>query len=145
MLKARITTDVVSAATCIADVEDTACGGIVTFSGTVRNHHNGRDVVKLEYECAEKLAQAELLRIVQECAATHRVQRISVAHRYGELMPGEAAVVIAAASPHRAEAFAACRAVIEQIKRRVPIWKHEHYTDGSAEWVRCHHLHEEDV
>ncbi len=145
MLLARITSERISAGTCIGEVEDVACGGIVTFSGTVRNHHNGRGVEKLVYECAPGLAQAELERILQECSEQYKVERISAAHRFGELYPGETAVAIAAASPHRSEAFSACRAVIEQIKRRVPIWKHEFYQDGTAEWVRCHHLHEEEV
>jgi molybdopterin synthase catalytic subunit len=118
----------------VARVTAPARGGIACFLGTVRDHHGGRAVRSLEYSAYEPMAEAECARIVAE-ASTRWQAEVAVEHRLGHLRIGEAAVAIAAAAPHRDAAFAACRYVIEEIKRRVPIWKRELYADGTEAWV----------
>jgi len=116
---------------------DHACGGIVAFEGRVRDHHHGRGVTALHYEAYEALALGEGQRILDEARARFVPVRVAAAHRHGTLAPGEAAVVVVAASAHRQEAFAACRWIIDEIKDRLPLWKREHYDDGSCAWVGC--------
>ncbi len=108
-------------------------GGVVTFTGTVRDETRGRRVQRLEYEAYVEMAERKLAEIGAALAAEHGVQ-VAVVHRVGVLLPGEAAVVIACAAPHRTAAFRACEACIERLKKDVPIWKREVYVDGS-EWV----------
>jgi molybdopterin synthase catalytic subunit len=113
----------------------TSChGGIASFLGVVRDHHAGRSVVELEYEAYGPMAEAECGRIVGEAESRWPV-RVAVRHRVGKLVIGDTAVAIAVAGAHRDEAFEACRYVIEELKRRVPIWKRERYRDGSEAWV----------
>ncbi len=109
-------------------------GGITSFVGLVRDHHDGRQVKRLEYSAYAPMAEAECAAIVAE-AETKWPVRVALSHRIGTLEVGEAAVAIAVAAPHRGEAFEACRYVIEELKHRVPIWKREWYADGSSEWV----------
>jgi molybdopterin synthase catalytic subunit len=109
-------------------------GGVAAFLGLVRNHHGGREVLRLEYSGYEPMAEAEAARIIGEAEERWPV-RVALAHRLGDLAIGDAAVAVAAAGAHRAEAFDACRYVIEELKVRVPIWKREHYADGSIVWV----------
>lgn len=111
-----------------------AYGGLVTFSGSVRNNTRGRRVVKLDYEAYGSMAEQRLAAIGAEVAERWPGTRLAIVHRVGTLVPGELAVVIAAAAPHRKEAFLACEHAIEQLKRDVPIWKKEHYEDGEV-WV----------
>jgi molybdopterin synthase catalytic subunit len=118
----------------IAAVRSPERGGIAMFLGAVRNHQAGRSVLRLHYSAYLPMAEAESARIVAEAQAKWDVE-VSVAHRLGRLEIGETAVAVIAASAHREEAFAACRYLIEQIKRRVPIWKQEFYADGSVSWV----------
>ena len=109
-------------------------GGLVTFTGMVRRHSRGKEVVRLEYEAYVEMAERKLAQIgAAACAANLDVQ-IVIFHRIGVLQVGELAVVIAASAPHRAPAFEACRFAIEELKRSVPIWKREITTDGE-EWV----------
>jgi MoaE-MoaD fusion protein len=108
-------------------------GGIVTFTGTVRDVTKGRRVLRLEYEAYREMAERKLAQIGERVAREHGAQ-VAVVHRVGVLAPGDAAVVIACASPHRTAAFRACEACIEELKRDVPIWKREIFEDGS-EWV----------
>jgi len=108
-------------------------GGIVTFTGTVRDATRGRRVVRLEYEAYAPMAERKLAEIGAEVARVHGAE-VAIVHRVGVLLPGDAAVVIACAAPHRTPAFRACEACIEALKRDVPIWKREVYEDGS-EWV----------
>lgn len=109
-------------------------GGIVTFVGTVRSDSHGKKVQRLEYEAYGPMAVAKLEEIVAEAEAKWPGVRLAIHHRVGVLHVGEAAVVIAAAAPHRQEAFRACEHAIERLKQDVPIWKKEVYEDG-AEWV----------
>jgi len=118
----------------VAEVSDTDRGGVATFLGLVRDHHEGRRVLRLEYSAYGPMAEAECATIVAEAEARWPV-RIAVRHRLGMLAIGDAAVAVAAGGAHRDEAFAACRQVIEELKRRVPIWKKEFYADGSVGWV----------
>ena len=120
--------------TLLASVQSPERGGIACFLGTVRNHHGGRQVLGLEYSAYAPMVEAECARIVAEAEARWQVA-IALRHRVGELEIGDAAVAIVAASSHRDEAFVACRHVIEELKRRVPIWKREVYADGSEQWV----------
>jgi molybdopterin synthase catalytic subunit len=109
-------------------------GAVTSFLGLVRDHHDGREVTRLEYLAYGSMAEEECARIVAEAEARWPV-RVALEHRIGALDIGDAAVAIATASAHREEAFAACRFVIEEIKRRVPIWKKEFYAGGEIEWV----------
>ncbi|MEO7138083.1 MAG: molybdenum cofactor biosynthesis protein MoaE [Gemmatimonadales bacterium] len=109
-------------------------GGIACFLGTVRNHHGGREVLRLEYSAYGPMVEAECARIVAEAEARWQVA-VALRHRIGRLEIGDAAVAVVAASAHRDEAFVACRHVIEELKRRVPIWKREVFADGTVEWV----------
>ena len=115
-------------------VEAKGDGAVVTFAGLVRDHNQGRQVQFLEYEAYEPLAVRALQRIVDEARELWPGARIAVHHRVGRLDIGEASIVIAAASAHRGDAFAACRYTIERVKQIVPIWKHEHF-DGGEVWL----------
>jgi molybdopterin synthase catalytic subunit len=118
----------------VALVDKKGDGAVVTFAGLVRNHNQGRQVRFLEYEAYEPLAIRALQRIVDEARELWRGASVSVHQRRGRLEIGEASIVIAAASPHRADAFAACRYTIERVKQIVPIWKREHF-DGGDVWL----------
>jgi molybdopterin synthase catalytic subunit len=118
----------------IARVGGPGRGGIATFLGVVRDHQDGRKVTGLEYSAYEPMADGECGRIVAEAAGRWPVT-VALEHRLGPLQIGEIAVAIAAAGDHRAVAFEACRYVIEEVKRRVPIWKRENYADGTTGWV----------
>jgi MoaE-MoaD fusion protein len=114
-------------------VASPARGGLVTFTGTVRDGTRGRRVVRLEYEAYRGMAERKLAEIGAAVAAEHGAE-VAIVHRVGVLLPGDAAVVIACAAPHRTAAFRACEECIERLKREVPIWKREVFEDGS-EWV----------
>jgi len=118
----------------MAAVSHAGAGAIATFVGTVRNSNAGHAVTLLEYEAYPSLACAEMTRILVEIARELPGVRVAVHHRLGALAVGDAAVVCAASAPHREEAFAACRLVIDRVKQRVPIWKREHGPDGPY-WV----------
>jgi molybdopterin synthase catalytic subunit len=109
-------------------------GAIATFIGIVRDHNLGRKVTHLEYEAYEPLALKALHQICGEAAAEWPGVRLAVHHRLGRIAIGEASIIIAAASAHRAHAFASCRYVIERVKQIVPIWKHEFF-DGGEVWI----------
>jgi molybdopterin synthase catalytic subunit len=109
-------------------------GAIAAFTGLVRDHNQGRRVHFLEYEAYEPLAVRALHRILEEAREAWPSTRLAVHHRIGRLEIGEASIIIVAASPHRGDAFAACRYTIERVKQIVPIWKHEHF-DGGEVWL----------
>ncbi len=119
---------------CAAAVLGPDAGGMVTFTGVVRRTSKGREVERLEYEAYASMAGKVMREIAEELEAELPGVRLAVEHRVGKLVVGDIAVVIAAAAPHRAEAFDACRAMIDRLKERVPIWKKEIGPDGS-EWV----------
>jgi molybdopterin synthase catalytic subunit len=109
-------------------------GGVASFLGLVRDHHAGRSVVRLEYHAYGPMAEAECQRIVSEAEGRWPC-RVALCHRTGTLAVGDVAVAIVAAAAHRGDAFDACRYVIEELKRRVAIWKREYYADGTEAWV----------
>jgi molybdopterin synthase catalytic subunit len=115
-------------------VEGPGSGAVATFLGLVRDHNQGRRVLHLEYEAYAPLAEKALTRIVDEAQQRWPGARMAIHHRTGRLEIGDASVVIAVATPHRADAFAACRYAIERIKQIVPIWKHEHFEGGDV-WI----------
>lgn len=115
------------------------CGASACFFGWVRNHHAGRSVIRLNYECYEVLANKEIARIAQEVQEKYHCSDVRILHRVGMMEVGEMAVAIHVSSVHRNEAFRACREVMERIKQTVPIWKQEFYQDGTSEWVLCNY------
>jgi molybdopterin synthase catalytic subunit len=117
-----------------AAAADPAAGGIALFVGTVRDHDHGRTVTALTYT-AHPSAAAELRTVAEKVAAEFDVRALAAVHRVGDLAVGDLAVVVAVACPHRAEAFAACHALIDRLKESVPIWKHQSFADGESEWV----------
>ena len=125
---------------------DPGCGGYAAFEGWVRNHNEGQTVTRLEYEAFETLAEREGATIVAEAIAKFGVEHAACVHRIGDLALGELAVWVGVSARHRAEAFAACRYIIDEVKHRVPIWKKEHYSSGDSGWVNCErcaaHAHE---
>ena len=110
-------------------------GALCLFVGVVRNEHEGRATTAIDYEAYGPMAESEMARIEEELSREFPAVRIRMQHRVGRLSVGDASVAIAAVSPHRPEAFAACRAAIDRIKTTVPIWKKEFYADGSSDWV----------
>ena len=130
----HVTSEPLDVARTAAAASAAGCGAVATFVGLVRDHNAGRRVLYLDYECYEPLAVKAFERIAEESAETWPAARLAIAHRTGRLEIGEASVVIAAASPHRADAFAASRYAIERIKQIVPIWKHEHFEGGDV-WI----------
>lgn len=112
-------------------------GALVTFEGWVRNHNEGRMVERLEYEAFQPLARAEGEKIIDEAIERYGILAAACVHRVGSLAKGEMAVFVAVTAAHRAEAFSACRYIIDQVKSRLPIWKKEHYVDGTSGWVNC--------
>lgn len=121
--------------TLTAEVAGDGHGATILFLGTVRDTNDGRRVTGIEYSAYRGMAERELAAIVSEAAARFGTIGVVVEHRIGVLEIGEASVAIAVAHPHRGAAYDTSRYVIEQIKRRVPIWKREHYADGTREWV----------
>jgi len=118
----------------LSAASDPAAGGIALFVGTVREQDHGRPVVRLGYT-AHPSAPAELRRVAEKVAASFGAIAVAAVHRVGDLEVGDLAVVVAVACPHRAEAFDACRALIDELKQVVPIWKHQEFVGGGSEWV----------
>jgi molybdopterin synthase catalytic subunit len=132
------------------ELQDLGSGGYVSFEGWVRNHNEGQEVTRLEYEAFQELAVKEGDRIVAEALLRYPVKHALCIHRVGSLQLGDMAVWVGVSSAHRGEAFDACRFIIDEIKHRVPIWKKEHYRSGDSGWVNCercaaepHHSHAE--
>jgi molybdopterin synthase catalytic subunit len=130
----RVTSDPLDVGAVSAIVSSADCGAVATFLGLVRNEHGGRRVLWLDYEAYEPLAVKAFIRIDEEAGERWPSVGLAIHHRIGRLDIGEASVVIAAGSPHRADAFAACRYAIERIKQIAPIWKHEHFEGGDT-WI----------
>ena len=132
--------DVVLEPISVRDVEvlvaDRSAGATVSFSGDVRDHDHGRVVARLEYEGHPSAADV-LAEVAREVAARHDVVAIAVLHRVGPLQIGESALVAAVSAAHRAEAFAACSDLVDETKHRLPVWKHQVFSDGTDEWVNC--------
>lgn len=119
----------------VARVAHPGAGAVATFLGTVRDEHGGRPVTALDYAAYGAMAARELAAVAAEGARRWAGARVALEHRIGALALGEASVAIVVSHPHRGPAFDACRWLLEVIKRRVPIWKREHYADGEVGWV----------
>jgi molybdopterin synthase catalytic subunit len=130
-----VTGDPLDLGALVARVSASGVGAIAAFVGTVRDDHEGRVVTGIDYEAYEPMASVELARVVTEATTQWPSARVAVAHRVGTLRVGEASVAIAVGAPRRAAALDAVRFVIETLKVRVPIWKREHYADGTRAWV----------
>jgi molybdopterin synthase catalytic subunit len=111
------------------------CGAVVAFLGVVRAQNEGRRVTGLSYEAYPAMALEQMREIAREASAQFGPCEIAIVHRTGDLAIGEASVAVAVGTPHRNDAFAACEYAISELKRRVEIWKKEHYVDGDATWV----------
>ena len=135
----RITDCPIDTAAFRADLIDRSCGAYVQFDGWVRDHNEGQEVLRLEYEVYEPLAVKEGERIIEEAIRQFGVSNACAIHRGGLMELTEVAVVVGVSSPHRDTAFDAARYIIDQAKVRLPIWKKEYYASGEAEWVNCRH------
>lgn len=120
----------------LAAASQRECGAVNLFLGTTRDHHEGRRVLRLEYEAHEAMARAALSAIEDEARARFELAHVAIVHRLGVVPVAEASVVVVVSSAHRAPAFEASRWIMDELKRRVPIWKQEHFEDGGAEWVK---------
>jgi molybdopterin synthase catalytic subunit len=132
---ARLTRDPIEPAALLAEVAHASHGAIILFLGVVREVNDGRGVTGIEYSAYEGMAARELQAIATEASARFGSPSVAIVHRLGELALEEASVGIAVAHAHRGDAYAVSRWIIEELKRRVPIWKREHYVDGTREWV----------
>jgi molybdopterin synthase catalytic subunit len=131
---ARLTTDPLDVAEHEAAVAHPAAGAVVSFVGVVRDHDGGRGVTRLVYE-AHPSAEATLVEVAAEIAKEPTVYAVAVSHRVGELAIGDVALAAAVSTAHRAEAFALCARLVDEVKARLPVWKHQHFADGTDEWV----------
>jgi len=134
IVRTAVTSAPLSVAEHESAVADAAAGAVVSFAGVVRDHDEGRGVVRLVYE-GHPSAETVLADVVAEIAKDPAVRGIAVSHRVGELAIGDVALAAAVATAHRAEAFAICARLVDEVKARLPVWKHQHFTDGSDEWV----------
>jgi molybdopterin synthase catalytic subunit len=132
---ARLVHDPIDANALLRRVSNRSNGAVLLFLGVVRDVNDGRAVTGIEYSAYAPMAERELADIASEAARQFGTTDIAIEHRLGELALAEVSVGIAVAHPHRGEAYAASRWVIEELKRRVPVWKREHYADGTREWV----------
>ena len=116
-------------------VPDSRNGAVVSFTGVVRSHDGGRRVTGIYYDCYRAMAEREATAIVEDIRVAFGVDSISARHRIGEVEAGEIALLVVVSAAHRSEAFDACQAVIDRIKKRVPIWKKQRYADAAAKWL----------
>jgi len=137
-----ITHDPINAEWLKEQIKTKASGAISVFEGIVRDHHQGREVKALEYEAMESLAKKEALEIIEEAKVKFNIHHILSVHRAGRLEIGDIAILIGVTAAHRDDAFKACRYVIDEIKKRLPIWKKEFYVEGESQWVNCSYVHD---
>ena len=131
---ARVASTAITVAECADAVASVTAGAVVTFAGVVRDHDGGRGVLTLDYT-AHPSASDVIASVAESVAAEHPGVSFAVAHRIGHLEVEDVALACAAASAHRADAFAACARLVDAVKESVPIWKHQHFADGTSEWV----------
>ena len=131
----HLTRERISLDALLAAVASPTCGGTCVFLGTVRNGPDEHGVTAIEYSAYEEMVEAEFARLLADAGTRWPDARIAVRHRLGTIAAGEASIGIVAAAPHRAQAFDACRFVIEEVKKRVPVWKKEMRVDGTEVWV----------
>jgi molybdopterin synthase catalytic subunit len=133
----RITDETIVPEILREELTDRAAGAYVGFEGWIRDHNEGQEVLRLEYEVYRPLAIKEGEKVIHEAREKFPILHAECVHREGLLEIGECAVWVGVTSAHRDEAFAACRYIIDQVKVRLPIWKKEHYVDGHSGWVSC--------
>ncbi|MGO1503356.1 molybdenum cofactor biosynthesis protein MoaE [Brachybacterium sp. AOP35-5H-19] len=131
---AEVREEEITVSRMVEAVADPRCGAVVTFDGVVRDHDGGRGVTRLEYS-AHPSAQQTLTEVAREIAERYPDTLVAVAHRVGPLAIGDSALVCAVSAPHRKQAFVACDELVDTVKQRVPIWKHQVFEDGQSEWV----------
>jgi molybdopterin synthase catalytic subunit len=131
----RVAETIPGASDAVALLSEREGGGIALFAGTTRRFTNGRETVRLSYEAHMSMAIAECRRLGTEAGERWPVLKLVLWHRLGDVPVGETSVLIGVATAHRAEAFEACRFLIDALKERVPIWKKEYFADGATEWV----------
>jgi molybdopterin synthase catalytic subunit len=136
MTAAVVTTEVLDVAAHERAVANDSAGAVVSFAGVVRDHDHGRGVLELEYE-AHPSAQEVLVGIVAEFGADPEVYAVAVSHRVGRLKVGDVALAAAVSTAHRGAAFAICARLVDEVKARLPVWKHQLFDDGTEEWVNC--------
>ena len=133
VVRAEVTEAPVSVTELADAVQDAAAGAVVTFEGVVRNHDAERAVTGIGYSCHPTAGQI-VEQIAGDIAERGRVRALGVVHRVGDLAVGEAALAVAVSSDHRAEAFATCSQIVEEVKKRLPVWKRQTFTDGTSQW-----------
>ena len=134
--RAGVIREPVSVPELVAAVQDRAAGAVVTFEGVVRDHDRGRAVTAIAYS-AHPSADEVIVRIAREAAEQSGLRAVAVVHRIGELGVGDTALGVAVSADHRAPAFEAVRDIVEEIKKRLPVWKHQLFADGTREWSGC--------
>ncbi len=132
-----ISSEPINGDACKTRLADARAGACVVFEGWVRNHNEGQEVHALEYEAYPALAEKEGASILGEARRKFKLEVAYAVHRAGRLVIGDLAVWVGVAAAHRADAFEASRYIIDEIKARVPIWKKEHYTSGTSQWINC--------
>ncbi len=136
VVRAEVTETAIDPARHAAEVDRPEAGAVVTFAGVVRDHDGGRSVERIAY-VAHPDAGEVLARVAADVAARTEVEALAVSHRVGELGIGECALAVAVSAAHRAEAFAAAALLVDEVKRLLPVWKRQVFTDGTDEWVGC--------
>ncbi len=136
MISVLLTDQAIALSDFVAQVETHSAGAIATFCGNVRTHDHGKEVSALTYEVHPE-TETILSKVVTEVAERHNVISVSVAHRFGKVDLGQSALIVAISAEHRGEAFATCSEMVDEIKAKIPIWKHQVFTDGTDEWVNC--------
>ncbi len=137
MMRAAIVTHAIDFSAMVAEVADTGNGATSVFLGTVRSDNEGRDVAGIEYSAYDAMATSEMTAILMEARERFGVQHAAIEHRVGTLDVGEISIAVVAATPHRESALNAVKFIVDATKARAPIWKLEHYRDGTREWVNA--------
>ncbi len=131
----KIVQEKIDTAEVLASVQSESCGANVLFVGTTRNLTDGQETKRLSYDCYSEMATKEIQKLCDQAFSKWPIERVSAVHRTGMVEVGEASIAIAVSSPHRQAAFAAAQWLIDTLKKQVPIWKQEHWADGTTEWI----------
>jgi len=131
----EITSQPIDTAAVLDSVQSNQAGAAVLFVGSTRQYTNGRETLKLDYQCYEAMAIKKITEILEQADEKWKIESCSIVHRIGPVGLGESSIVVAVSSPHRSDSFEAARWLVDTLKRDVPIWKQEHWADGSKEWV----------
>ena len=137
ILRAALTEDAISLTEHEALVAHQAAGAVVGFAGVVRDHDHGRGVLRLEYSAHPSAAETLFEVLAEIAGSVSGVRAIAASHRIGSLEIGDAALVVAVAADHRGAAFSTCSLLVDAVKERLPVWKHQFFADGTDEWVNC--------